>query len=276
MFAIFIPVYVFLFLPIFAALGRDTDRFLERTAKLQWGLAIAVYCVSHVPALLMLDIPGYDGRNALLLFFLRSVHTVPIAAAGAFYPLLCWVATRWLPPLAVARREALAVGLALVAAAGTFAVVNTKILGQPRVALNHESSRFLLGAVAPLLAGQEHLIPLPPERIATLSSFDRSLRLAHTFAPNGVVEQLRAEHGAAGDAGHGVSSGPGRCGRGSRPGPRPPRGARPGAPRPDAAAAPGPHGRRGPNGRGSWQRARSARTAARYFFRGGPATRSWP
>lgn len=76
MFVIFIPVYVFLFLPIFAALGKDTERFLERSAKLQWGLAIAVYCVSHVPALLMLDIPGYEGRNALLLFFLVFVVQV--------------------------------------------------------------------------------------------------------------------------------------------------------------------------------------------------------
>lgn len=138
--------------------------------------------------------------GAVLLFFLRSVHTVPLATAGALYPLVCWIAGRWLPALAAARREALAVGLALVAAVGTFAVVNTKVLGQPRIALNHESSRFLLGALVPLLAGQEHLIPLPAERIAALQPFDRSLRLVHTFAPTGIVEQLRAEHGAAAEA----------------------------------------------------------------------------
>lgn len=134
---------------------------------------------------------------AVLLFFLRSVHTVPLAAVGLFYPLVCWLGGRWLPALAAARREALAVGLALVAAVGTFAVVNTKVLGQPRIALNHESSRFLLGAVVPLLAGQEALIPLPPERIATLPPFTRELRLVHTFAPSGIAEQLAAQHGAA-------------------------------------------------------------------------------
>ncbi|MGH9424382.1 MAG: phosphatidate cytidylyltransferase, partial [Thermoanaerobaculia bacterium] len=37
---------------------------------IQWGLMVCVYCVSHVPALLMLEIPGYAGKNARLLFFL--------------------------------------------------------------------------------------------------------------------------------------------------------------------------------------------------------------
>ena len=34
---------------------------------------LAVYCVSHAPALLLLDIPGYGGRSALLLVFLLVV-----------------------------------------------------------------------------------------------------------------------------------------------------------------------------------------------------------
>ena len=73
MFSIFIPVYVFLLLPIIAALSADTTHFLERGAKIQWGLMICVYCISHVPALLMLDIPGYHGRNVLLICFLVLV-----------------------------------------------------------------------------------------------------------------------------------------------------------------------------------------------------------
>ena len=73
MFSIFIPVYVFLLLPIISALFSDTTHFLERGAKIQWGLMICVYCISHVPALLMLDIPGYGGRNALLICFLILV-----------------------------------------------------------------------------------------------------------------------------------------------------------------------------------------------------------
>lgn len=70
LFSILIPVYAFLLLPIASALGEDTTRFLERTAKVQWGLMICVYCLSHVPALMTLAIPGYEGRNALLVVFL--------------------------------------------------------------------------------------------------------------------------------------------------------------------------------------------------------------
>ena len=72
-FAIFIPVYVFLFIPIRCALGGDAQHFLERTAKIQWALMVCVYCVSHVPALLMLDIPGFSGANARLVLFLVLV-----------------------------------------------------------------------------------------------------------------------------------------------------------------------------------------------------------
>src|SRR5882757_1379222 len=59
LFAIMIPVYAFLFIPLRSALAGDCERFLERTAKIQWGLMICVYCVSYVPALLSLNIPGY-------------------------------------------------------------------------------------------------------------------------------------------------------------------------------------------------------------------------
>lgn len=70
MFSILIPVYAFLLLPISATLGRDAERFLERAAKVQWGLMIAVYCISHVPALLTLNISGFEGQNAQLIVFL--------------------------------------------------------------------------------------------------------------------------------------------------------------------------------------------------------------
>jgi phosphatidate cytidylyltransferase len=73
MYTIFIPVYVFLFLPIVEALSSDTRNFLERAAIIQWALMISVFCISHVPALLMLEIPGYEGRNLLLLVFLVLV-----------------------------------------------------------------------------------------------------------------------------------------------------------------------------------------------------------
>lgn len=73
LYSIFIPVYVVLMLPILEVIGGDTKRFLERTAKMQWGLMICVFCISHVPALLTLDIPGYADRNLLLIAFLVIV-----------------------------------------------------------------------------------------------------------------------------------------------------------------------------------------------------------
>ena len=70
LFAIFIPVYAFLTIPILSAVFADAQKFLQRTAETQWGLMICVYCLSHVPALLTLHIPGYQGRGALLVVFL--------------------------------------------------------------------------------------------------------------------------------------------------------------------------------------------------------------
>ena len=73
MYSVFIPVYVFLLLAAMAALRQDTKNFMARVAKTQWGLMICVFALSHVPALLFLAIPGYDGRNLLLIAFLAVV-----------------------------------------------------------------------------------------------------------------------------------------------------------------------------------------------------------
>ena len=72
-YSIFVPMYSFLVLPIVIAAARDTRSFLEHAAKMQWGLVICVYCISHVPALLTLEIPGYEGRDLLLIVFLVLV-----------------------------------------------------------------------------------------------------------------------------------------------------------------------------------------------------------
>lgn len=73
MFAIFIPVYAYLLIPVRNAIAGDMERFLERTSKIQWGLMVCVYFVSYTPALLNLPIPGYEKQNAKLLFFLVFV-----------------------------------------------------------------------------------------------------------------------------------------------------------------------------------------------------------
>lgn len=67
LYSILIPVYAFLLIPARIALAGDHKRFLERTAKIQAGLLICVYCLSYAPALLELELPR--GGNARLLFF---------------------------------------------------------------------------------------------------------------------------------------------------------------------------------------------------------------
>jgi phosphatidate cytidylyltransferase len=74
LFAVLVPVYGFVAITSRMALSGDTERFLERTATVQWGIMACVYCVSHAPALLMLGpIPGYEGTGATLLLYLVLV-----------------------------------------------------------------------------------------------------------------------------------------------------------------------------------------------------------
>ena len=73
LFSIMIPVYVFLLLATRMVLAGETEGFLERAATVQWALMACVYCVSYAPALLLLDIDGYDASGGKLLLFLVVV-----------------------------------------------------------------------------------------------------------------------------------------------------------------------------------------------------------
>lgn len=69
LFSILIPVYAFLLMPSISVLAQDTEFFLERAAKIQWGVMITIYCISHAPALLLLPITHFEGQNTLLLLY---------------------------------------------------------------------------------------------------------------------------------------------------------------------------------------------------------------
>jgi len=73
LFTTFIPVYAFLFLPVLAVWRGDTAGFLTRVAETQWGLMLCLFAASHAPALLTLDIPGFEGRQILLIAWLAIV-----------------------------------------------------------------------------------------------------------------------------------------------------------------------------------------------------------
>jgi phosphatidate cytidylyltransferase len=96
LFTVFIPVYVFLAIPVVSALAGDPHRFLERNAKIQWGIVVCVYGLSHAPALLLLDFKGYEGRGAFLLFFLVIVAAVAQVVQE--------LSSRWLRRRPVARQ----------------------------------------------------------------------------------------------------------------------------------------------------------------------------
>jgi phosphatidate cytidylyltransferase len=85
LFMVFIPVYTFLAIPVVSALGDDPQRFLERTAKIQWGIMVCVYGMSHAPALLLLQFPHYTDRGAFLVLYLvlvvAAAHIAELAAS---------------------------------------------------------------------------------------------------------------------------------------------------------------------------------------------------
>jgi len=96
LFTVFIPVYVFLAIPVLSALAGDPRHFLERNAKIQWGIMVCVYGLSHAPALLLLDFPGHPDRGVFLVFFLVMVAVAAqIVQEGA---------SRWLRRRPLARR----------------------------------------------------------------------------------------------------------------------------------------------------------------------------
>jgi phosphatidate cytidylyltransferase len=96
LFTVFIPVYVFLAIPVLSALAGDPERFLERNAKIQWGIMVCLFGLSHAPALLLLEFPDYAGRGAFLLFFLVIVCATAQIVQELF--------SRWLRRRPVARR----------------------------------------------------------------------------------------------------------------------------------------------------------------------------
>lgn len=86
LYSIMIPVYAFLFIQTRVAMSGESNRYLERVAKIQCALMVCVYCLSYAPALLYLDLGSDAGGNdvganrveglanaRLLLFFITMV-----------------------------------------------------------------------------------------------------------------------------------------------------------------------------------------------------------
>jgi len=80
MFIIFIPVFVFLFLPMRMILIGETQGFLRAVGTLQWGLMITVFGLSHAAFMLVLpaEINPAGGVMGLLIYlvFLTEFNDV--------------------------------------------------------------------------------------------------------------------------------------------------------------------------------------------------------
>jgi phosphatidate cytidylyltransferase len=173
-FSVFIPVYVFLAIPVVSALAGDPKRFLERNAKIQWGIMVCVYGLSHAPALLLLEFPGVLGRGAFLLFFLvmvaasaqiaqeaasRWLRRRPAArhidrsfswrswALGAFTGAFVGAALYWITPFKAP--QALAMGF-IAAAAGTLGELVMRALKKDAGVLHWGNRASVTGAVGML------------------------------------------------------------------------------------------------------------------------------
>lgn len=79
-FIIFIPIVMFLFLPLRIVLKGDTAGIIKSMSSLQWILMLTVFGLSHMAYLLSLpDVPGFaSGGRGLLLFlvFLTEINDV--------------------------------------------------------------------------------------------------------------------------------------------------------------------------------------------------------
>jgi phosphatidate cytidylyltransferase len=68
-----LPIAALLVLPAAALVSQGTRRLHARVAHTLLWVTIGVYGLSHVPALLLLDLPGYAGRNILLVLWIVVV-----------------------------------------------------------------------------------------------------------------------------------------------------------------------------------------------------------
>lgn len=81
MFVIFIPVYMFLLLPVPMLVIGETQGFLKAMGTLNWGLMATVFSLSHAAYLLMLPAEGnpVTGGPGLLLFVLILTEANDVA-----------------------------------------------------------------------------------------------------------------------------------------------------------------------------------------------------
>ncbi len=150
-FTLFIPIYLFLILPVIATMSHDTDRYLERVAKVQWGLMICVFCVSHAPAIATLDFGSHKTSGELMLLFfliitfladlfsvlmssflggkaiaMNSNKSVKGITAGSALAVIAGIALYWLTPFSILQTALVALAIVLSCMVGDMVITSVK------------------------------------------------------------------------------------------------------------------------------------------------------
>jgi phosphatidate cytidylyltransferase len=73
-FAIFVPIYGFLFLAVASVAAGETENYLLRVSEVHWAMFVCIYAVAHVPALLLLHVPGYPAPMLLIAWLIFVVQ----------------------------------------------------------------------------------------------------------------------------------------------------------------------------------------------------------
>ena len=80
MFLIFLPIYIFLFMPLQMVIKGETEGFLQMAGSMHWGLMLTVYNLSHLAYLLILpenaSLPAGGQGLLLYLVFLTEVNDI--------------------------------------------------------------------------------------------------------------------------------------------------------------------------------------------------------
>jgi phosphatidate cytidylyltransferase len=80
MFLIFVPIYMFLFLPMRMVIAGETEGFLKAIGTIHWGLMLTVFSLGHLAYLLMLPDRGNPvaGSAGLILYlvFLTEINDI--------------------------------------------------------------------------------------------------------------------------------------------------------------------------------------------------------
>ncbi len=87
MLIVFVPVYLFLFIPMIMVLVGDTKGFLGAAATFHWGVMATVFAVSHIAYLNMLDYHGIHIGPQLVvyLFALTECNDIAKYLWGKFF-----------------------------------------------------------------------------------------------------------------------------------------------------------------------------------------------